>query len=119
MVLHCFAHFRQGNGIASVEKQFNIRTCQFLGNRAANSTARTGDEIAFHELTGNYCRGQQLSNLMLRLKSGAPHSESISCEIFENADSVSRSFWNAHASSRRFRMALRSPQGKPVICRLP
>jgi hypothetical protein len=48
MVLYCRAHVRQSNCIASVEKQFNIRTRKFLGNRAANSAAGAGDKIPLH-----------------------------------------------------------------------
>jgi hypothetical protein len=48
VVVQRLAHFRQRDGIAPMEKQFNIRTCQFFGNRAANSAARTCDEITLH-----------------------------------------------------------------------
>jgi hypothetical protein len=50
MVLYCRAHFRQSDCIASVEKQFNIRIREFLGDRAANSAAGAGDKIALHLL---------------------------------------------------------------------
>jgi len=48
MVLHCLAGFRKRDRIAPVKKQLNIRTRQFLGNRAANSAARTCDKVALH-----------------------------------------------------------------------
>jgi hypothetical protein len=50
IVLYRRAHFRQSDRIASVEKQFNIRIREFLGDRAANSAAGAGDKIALHLL---------------------------------------------------------------------
>jgi predicted HicB family RNase H-like nuclease len=49
-VLYRRAHFRQSDRIASMEKQFNIRVREFLGNRATNSAAGTGDKISLHRL---------------------------------------------------------------------